>query len=139
VWRVIRDLKTLGKTIFLTTHYMEEAHVLADRIAIINHGKIVGIGRPSELIEAHGGSRSLVVRGNGDSTIARIQREFANARLVNGQDVVISVKSIHEIENALHVLAEMGFDAQVEIRNPTIEDVFLSLIGARIGEEGELA
>lgn len=56
VWGVLRNLRGMGKTIFLTTHYMEEAQTLADRIAIINKGRIVALGSSRELVEKHGGS-----------------------------------------------------------------------------------
>lgn len=54
VWDLIRELKKKGKTVFLTTHYMEEAEELSDRVAIIDHGEIIAIGSPKELISKHG-------------------------------------------------------------------------------------
>ncbi|MEM3880872.1 MAG: ABC transporter ATP-binding protein [Candidatus Bathyarchaeia archaeon] len=71
VWAVIANLKRLGKTVFLTTHYMEEAQVLADRVAIINKGKIAAIGAPQELISQHGGLKILKIRG-GDKALASV-------------------------------------------------------------------
>jgi len=56
VWEIVEDLKNKGKTIILTTHYMEEAEYLCDRVGIIDHGKIIALGPPKELMEKHGAS-----------------------------------------------------------------------------------
>ena len=61
-WNLIKKLKQQGKTIFLTTHYMEEAQELSDRILIIIEGKIVASGSPSELIENYGGNKSIILK-----------------------------------------------------------------------------
>ena len=62
VWEAIRALKSHGKTVFLTTHYMDEAYYLADRIDIIHKGKIVAEGSPEDLINRYGGGNTLVIR-----------------------------------------------------------------------------
>jgi ABC-2 type transport system ATP-binding protein len=60
IWEVIRTLKREGRTVFLTTHYLEEAELLADQVAIIHHGKIIASGTPEEIIRAHGQQERLV-------------------------------------------------------------------------------
>jgi ABC-2 type transport system ATP-binding protein len=70
VWSVIQNLKQLGKTVFLTTHYMDEAQVLANQVAIIDKGKISAIGSPEELITQYGGLKVLIIR-DGDKKLAR--------------------------------------------------------------------
>ena len=62
VWEAIKALKSRGKTVFLTTHYMDEAYYLADRIDIINHGKIIAEGTPEDLINHYGGGNTLIIR-----------------------------------------------------------------------------
>ncbi|HEY4823297.1 MAG TPA: ABC transporter ATP-binding protein, partial [Candidatus Bathyarchaeia archaeon] len=63
VWKVVEQLKRKGKTVFLTTHYMDEAEFLADTVSIIDHGKIIASGTPGQLIDSHGGRKTLVIRG----------------------------------------------------------------------------
>jgi ABC-2 type transport system ATP-binding protein len=62
VWEVIRNLKSEGRTVLLTTHYLEEAEELADRVAIMNKGKIITSGTPAEIIERHGSGEKIMVR-----------------------------------------------------------------------------
>ena len=64
IWDVIRGLKAKGKTIILTTHYLEEAEVLSDRVAIMNHGQIVAIGTADEIIQKHGSAERLEIHGS---------------------------------------------------------------------------
>ena len=64
IWDVIRGLKATGKTIILTTHYLDEAQQLSDRVAIMNHGKIVAIGTTEEIIAAHGTGERLQIHGS---------------------------------------------------------------------------
>jgi ABC-2 type transport system ATP-binding protein len=108
-WETIRSLRSLGKTILLTTHYIEEAQRLADRVAVLRRGEIVASGTPAELI------------AQGPSTVIRYRR--------NGEEVVV------ESEDPVRVLHELtsqairdGFDlAGLEVHRPTLEDVYLSL------------
>ncbi|MHA1355416.1 MAG: ABC transporter ATP-binding protein, partial [Candidatus Heimdallarchaeota archaeon] len=93
-WVIIEDLKKQGKTIFLTTHYMEEAQILADSVAIIHKGKIMDIGTPTELIDRHGGVNKIIVRCNSQEVRDQIQDilfELGTAENEDG-DIVISAK-----------------------------------------------
>jgi ABC-2 type transport system ATP-binding protein len=138
VWGVIENLKRLDKTVFLTTHYMEEAHVLADRIAIIDKGKIVVIGSPQELIAQYGGLKVLVIR-KGDKKLAEIlQEEYGETTLDKNGDVLVKVDDVNKLWEVMATLTEMKVNKDVEIQTPTIEDVFLKVVGGRITEEGEL-
>jgi len=109
-WEMIRALRALGKTILLTTHYLDEAHRLADRVAVIREGRIVAIGTPAELI------------GEARTTEVRYQR--------GGELVVIETdeptRVLHELTgNALAAGEEL---AELEVRRPTLEDVYLDLV-----------
>jgi ABC-2 type transport system ATP-binding protein len=108
-WETIRDLRSLGKSILLTTHYMEEAHRLADRVAILRAGEIVGIGSPRELLAGH----------------ASVEIRFRR----NGSEVVIATE---EPTRVLHELtAEALADGRelegLEVHRRTLEDVYLEL------------
>lgn len=138
VWSVIENLKRLGKTVFLTTHYMEEAQVLADRVAIISKGKIAVMGSPQELISEYGGLKVLVIR-KGDAELAKsLQEKFDKVTVDKYGDIFVKIDDVSEFWRVMAALTDMKVDRDVEIQTPTIEDVFLKLTGARITEEGEL-
>jgi ABC-2 type transport system ATP-binding protein len=108
-WETIRDLRSLGKSILLTTHYMEEAQRLADRVAILGRGEIVGTGSPSELLAGH----------------ASVQIRFRR----NGKEVVIDTE---EPTRVLHELTagavSQGVELEgLEVHRRTLEDVYLEL------------
>jgi len=138
VWSVMENLKKLGKTVFLTSHYMEEAQVLADRIAIINKGKIAVIGSSQDLISEYGGLKVLVVRKGGKEMAKTLQDRFGGTTLNHNEDVFVKADDVNEMWRVLSTLTEMNLTKEIEIQTPTIEDVFLKVIGGRITEEGEL-
>ena len=138
VWSVITGLKKMRKTVFLTTHYMEEAQILADRIAIIDKGKIVAIDSPQELISQHGGLKILIIR-KGDKGLSDIlQKEYDKVTLDKSGDVSVKVDDVEEMWRVIATLTELKINKEMEIQSPTIEDVFLKVVGGRITEEGEL-
>jgi len=119
VWGIIKDLKDKGKTIFLTTHYMEEAEYLADVVCIIDHGKIVEMGRPEEII-----------RRSGLKTV--IEMETIEDFVVEGAEKLDANKYRLIVNNPERVLPEIlksGKVSNVMIRKPNLEDVFLKLTG----------
>jgi ABC-2 type transport system ATP-binding protein len=137
VWDVLSSLKKLGKTVFLTTHYMEEAQVLADRIAIMNKGKIVAIGSPQELIEKYGGLKILIIR-EADKTIAeKLEDKFENVTIIANGDVHIKIENTEELYHIMGFLTEIKAERDIQIETPTLEDVFLKITGSKISEEGE--
>jgi ABC-2 type transport system ATP-binding protein len=109
-WEMIRALRALGKTILLTTHYLDEAQQLADRVAVIQAGEIIRIGTPAELI------------GDSPTTQIRFTRD--------GEKIVIEtddpVRALNELTG--EALAS-GFDlGHLEVRRPTLEDIYLELV-----------
>jgi len=139
VWSVIENLKKLGKTVFLTTHYMEEAQVLADRIAIINRGRITAIGSPPDLISQFGGLKVLIIRGGGEELAETLQEMYSGTTLNRNRDVFVKVDDVKEMWRVLSTLTNLDITKEIEIQTPNIEDVFLKVVGGRITEEGELA
>ena len=110
-WETLRSLRELGKTILLTTHYLDEAEHLADRVAVLGQGKIVAVGRPSELI--------------GDTPATEIRyRE-------NGREVTLETdrptKVLHELTS--RALAENRELEGLVVTRPTLEDIYLQLTG----------
>src|SRR3972149_6666569 len=89
IWDVIRGLKAKGKTIILTTHYLEEAEQLSDRVAIMNYGQIVAMGTADEIIEAHGSGERLEIHGSGE--LANYVRGSTELKVEYGSKGVISI------------------------------------------------
>ena len=131
-WNLIKKLKQQGKTIFLTTHYMEEAQELSDRILIIIEGKIVASGSPSELIENYGGNKSIILKN-------------FDRRILEGKNIQYEIDTesqIHIIfdnnDQLFKILAAVTDDpnVEIEIKKPNLDEAFLNLTGRRINEEG---
>jgi len=131
IWDLIRGIRDRGKTVFLTTHLMEEAERLCDRIAIIDHGRIVDIGAPAALVARHCPDRTVVVTTGDPLAEARfgaIPRVTAVVR--DGQAVTIRGSGADLVTQVIHCLAEHRIavdDFRTEL--PTLEDVFLQLTG----------
>ena len=131
-WNLIKKLKQQGKTIFLTTHYMEEAQELSDRILIIIEGKIVASGSPNELIENYGGNKSIILKNCDRNTLEE----------KNIQYEIDTESQIHIIfdnnDQLFKILAAVTDDpnVEIEIKKPNLDEVFLNLTGRRINEEG---
>ena len=139
VWYVIERLKKQGKTVFLTTHYMDEAEYLADTVSIIDHGQIIASGTPNELIDAHGGKKTLVVREAGEDGLKFLPPGISRPQLKNEGDIYIPLNN-GELTNILVAIGQTPLaNKEIEVRRPTLDDVFLNLTGRRVSEEGEIA
>ncbi|HEC75725.1 MAG TPA: ABC transporter ATP-binding protein [Thermoplasmatales archaeon] len=137
VWHVIEGLKKQEKTVFLTTHYMEEAEYLADHIAIIHKGKIVAEGSLDELIKKYGEKSILSIKGCRTEEVIRLLKKFgySDMEAKNG-DVEIKISKGDAVMNILLHLKEEGlYYREIDIKNSDLEDVFLNLTGARLKEE----
>lgn len=139
VWQVIANLRNKGKTVFLTTHYMEEAEHLADHIAIIHKGKIIAEGSLQELLSRYGEKTTLFIK-NCQSDEARQLLETKGFEVHSSGNGDITVKIDYK-EKVLEVLSELRHDCieydSVDIRGSNLEEVFLRLTGARLTEEVE--
>ncbi len=126
VWDEVRHLKKQKVTIILTTHYMDEAEILCDRILIVDHGKIIEQGTPAELIKRHVGKEVLEADYD-EALLPEIKAAFPDSRIENVGDriQVFTDQSHGAFENFLleHKLQN------VSIRHANIEDVFLKLTG----------
>ena len=128
LWNLIGELKRRGTTIFLTTHYLDEAEVLSDHICIMNHGKIVAEGSPKQIIQQFGRSATVTLIGAGQKGLEEMLRQGADATLLN-EDVVVCAPDPAQIEGWFSGLSKAGVCVKdMSIRRDTLEDVFLSLI-----------
>jgi ABC-2 type transport system ATP-binding protein len=136
IWSLVRGIRERGKTVFLTTHLMEEAERLCDRVAIMEHGRIIDIDTPESLVRRHCPERTVVLDTNapdaaevfkkimGVESVTRVDLRFTICG--HGDDLVTEV--IHCLsENRIRVT---DFRAVL----PTLEDVFLKLTGRSIRE-----
>jgi ABC-2 type transport system ATP-binding protein len=139
IWSVIRGLKAEGRTVFLTTHYLEEAQLLADRIAIINLGHIIAAGTPSDIIRQYGRPERLRIIG--DPALAEPLRRQVGLP-VEVQDGAVSVE-LHAKGDALRVLSwidSSGYSySSFSTAQDTLEDVFIRLVGSSDRSALELA
>jgi ABC-2 type transport system ATP-binding protein len=141
VWDLIAEFKSSGRTIVLTTHYMEEAERLCDRVAIVDHGKVIGLGTPAQLV-ASIGINHLVEFSAGDHgaelDLQALERldGVRTVHTVNG-GVTIQASELHRV---LPALVEELRQQQIPIselrtHSATLEDVFVSLTGRHLRDE----
>ncbi len=138
LWGLIRSLQSSGKTVLLTTHYLDEAEQLADDVAIMNRGRIVARGSPEELITRYGHGTTIVLAGAGQAGYEALQARGIVAAIENG-NVLVHVDDPSLVRWTLAKVASIEMPLkEIYTRRPTLEDVFLRLIGARM-KEGVLA
>jgi ABC-2 type transport system ATP-binding protein len=129
LWDYVRSLNQQGVTVVLTTHYLEEAEELCDRIAIINHGKVIA-NEPTRTLIAKAQEKSVVVTFDRDIAEVPTNECFQNISLVDERTLQITYRK--DQVNAGEVLAALQRDGlaivDVKTREPDLEDVFLSLV-----------
>ncbi len=129
IWEVIRTLRKEGRTVFLTTHYLEEAELLADQVAIINHGRIIAAGTPSEIIRTRGRPEHLVIQA--PASLAGYLRTQAgvSAEAHDGR-VEVPLGSKGDALRVLNAVAASGIPWEgFTTARDTLEDVFVRLVG----------
>jgi lipooligosaccharide transport system ATP-binding protein len=131
VWEEVRTLRKHGVTIIITTHYMDEAAALCDRILIMDNGKIIEQGQPAELIKKHIGKDVLEVDTE-EKLVQTLKTEFPDARFETFGD------RVHVFTTQPHGVFERFVEKypykNVTIRNANLEDVFLKLTGRKLRE-----
>jgi ABC-2 type transport system ATP-binding protein len=139
LWDIIRRFKDSGRTVLLTTHYMDEAERLCDRVAVVDHGKVIALGTPRELIASLGGEHvvdfSLMsVDGSGELDLANLPA-VRSVREENGV-YSLSVTEPHiAIPALLDRLRSMNRElADLTTRHASLEDVFVTLTGRHLRE-----
>ncbi len=135
-WDIIWRLRDTGSTIVLSTHYMEEADELCDRVAIMDLGKIVAIDEPDDLKRMFGGSSKVIVsiRSRHLEDAEEALRELRPRKEI--EELVMETDSPESlVPKVISTLDRAGLEPErVEIRKPTLEDVFLNLTGRRLEE-----
>jgi len=141
IWEVIRGLKKKGKTVILTTHYLDEAQQLSDRVAIMNHGHIVAMGTSDEIIEAHGSGERLEIHGS--EQLAAYVQANTDLRVEYDKDKSLISATLSKKIDALAALAaveQSGLDwGEIQTRRDSLDDVFVKLVRGMVDEQGEIA
>ena len=136
VWDVIAGLRDKGKTIFLTTHYMEEAEYLADHIAIIHKGKVIAEGSLEELIEKYGDGSILRIKNCASKNTVDILKENGfEAYAERNGDIAVKIDFKERVLDVLSILKHECIDYEnIDIRRSNLEEIFLKLTGAKLSE-----
>jgi ABC-2 type transport system ATP-binding protein len=131
LWDYVRKLHATGVTIVLTTHYLEEAEQLCDRIAIIHHGRVIA-NEPTRQLVSRAQEKAVVVTFDRDITTVPVHPAFENIALIDERTLEITFRK--DKVNAGQVLAALAADGlavvDVTTHDPDLEDVFLSLVAA---------
>ena len=141
IWDLLKGFKRNQRGILLTTHYMDEAEVLADRVAIIDQGSIIAQGTPRELIKNTCGEQTLLIAFKEEDPTKLTQLKntvpwFNQAIQTNNTHEVTITNTVDQVGELLSSAKGMGYGVdQLHIRNSTLEDVFLKLTGRSIRDE----
>lgn len=126
LWDVLRSLRAEGRTIIYTTHYLEEAEELCDRVAIIAGGRVVALDTPRNLIRSLAAPARLLVPAAGLSAATALALEGVDRATVQGGDLVLETTVPNRVLTALGDLVDID---TVTVRTPTLEDAYLTLTG----------
>ena len=136
IWELVRGIRERGKTVFLTTHLMEEAERLCDRVAIIEHGRIIDIDIPERLVARHCPERTVVLATD-DPRVEERVRAIPGVQSVVGADLRFTIRGSGDdlVTEVIHCLSENRIRV-TDFRTilPNLEDVFLKLTGHSIRE-----
>ena len=133
IWDLIRKLKDEGKTVILTTHYLEEAEMLADRVAIMDHGKIIAEGSHAEIINRMGKGRKLTVP-YGEKLLDYLSKDLKLDCNRTGDSISVSIHSNKDVINILDFAEKNGIElTSLSLKEDTLEDIFVDLIAEKEG------
>jgi ABC-2 type transport system ATP-binding protein len=134
IWELVRGIRKRGKTVFLTTHLMEEAERLCDRIAIIEHGRIIDVGTPEALVQRHCPERTVVLSTDDPGAAERL-RALPRFEAITSTDSRLTIRGSGDdfVTDVIHCLSEYRIKVK-DFRTvlPNLEDVFLKLTGRSI-------
>ena len=136
VWEVLQGLKEEGKTVFLTTHYMEEAELLADTVAIISRGKIIAMGSPGELIENNAHYQVLTLKSVDEKAFEIVRKMGFDPVRDNHNNIRIMVEQTDDVLKILNAIKDAGaLYLGLDVRKPNLEEVFLKLTGEALRDD----
>jgi ABC-2 type transport system ATP-binding protein len=131
IWGLVTGIRDRGTTVFLTTHLMEEAERLCDRVAIIEHGRIIEMGTPDDLVQKHCPERTVVFTSI-DENVAQRMQELGAVERAEGSEATYTIRGAGDdfVTDVINVIAREGIRVRgFRTEIPTLEDVFLKLTG----------
>jgi len=135
VWDVLLGLKKKGTTVFLTTHYMEEAELLADTVAIISKGKIIAMGSPGELIENNANYLVLTLQFVDEKAFEIVRKMGFEPVHDSHNNIKVRVEHTEDVQKMLNAIKDAGTSLHsLDVRKPNLEVVFLKLTGEALRE-----
>lgn len=137
MWQLIKEICNRGKTIFLTTHYMEEAEHLCDRVAILDRGRILALDSPSQLIASLGGENRILFTLQGSCAVDSFRKipHVSRVERIDSQLALYSSESSKVLLELIKRADSNGWSLQdVHVQRATLEDVFLTLTGRALRE-----
>jgi len=131
IWALVTGIRDRGTTVFLTTHLMEEAERLCDRVAIIEHGRIIELGTPDELVQKHCPERTVVFTSD-DANVAERLQGLGGVEHTEGNGLTYTIRGSGDdfVTDVINIIAREGIRVRgFRTEIPTLEDVFLKLTG----------
>ena len=136
VWNVLQGMKKKGKTVFLTTHYMEEAELLADRVAIIAKGKIIAMDSPAALIEGNANYLVLTLQSGDEKVFETVRKMRYEPGYDSHGNIKVRLENTDDVQKILNAVKESGGSfLGLDVRKPNLEEVFLKLTGETLQED----
>jgi ABC-2 type transport system ATP-binding protein len=141
LWEIVRQFQRGGGTVVLTTHYMDEAQQLCDRVAIVDRGKVLALGRPADLIRSLGAEHFVEAELGGDVALEPAELQALPDVVAfeqRGVHLTLTVRSVHTALPALLALLQRRATppAGLATRHATLEDVFVHLTGRHLRDGG---
>jgi ABC-2 type transport system ATP-binding protein len=138
LWDIIRQFKETGRTVLVTTHYMDEAERLCDRVAVVDHGKVIALGTPRELIASLGGEHVIEFSLLNENHLVPNLKAIPTVQNVRKEDNIFTL-SVGELHVALPALLDRLRQSNLELadlstRHASLEDVFVTLTGRHLRE-----
>ncbi len=134
IWGLVTGIRDRGTTVFLTTHLMEEAERLCDRVAIIEHGRLIEVGTPEELVRKHSPERTVVFTSD-DANVAERMQGLGTVERAEGNGATYTIRGTGDdfVTEVINIIAREGIRVRgFRTEIPTLEDVFLKLTGHAI-------
>ena len=132
LWDLLDGLRAEGKTILLTTNYLDEAEKLSDDVLVIHRGKEIAKAPPKELIEQYGGGRSIVLGGYGETSTEKLETMGLDAELIDN-DVRINLEEGASVRTIIDRLSSSDIQFKdIRTIEPTLEDAFINLVGGKM-------
>ncbi|MEM3637209.1 MAG: ABC transporter ATP-binding protein [Conexivisphaerales archaeon] len=136
IWKVIESFKLQGRTVLLTTHYLDEAEKLSDRVAIMNHGSIIASDSPNKLVAKYGDSKKLLLEAD-ERTYQILKNNIDLPLSLQNGTIEVTLFKNQDLLRVINVVESSGLPLSgLSLKKDTLEDVFIALVGRM--KEGEL-